>query len=406
MILYICRYNKTTIMKILFIYNNFPGLGGIESVTLLLANYFIRKDIDVTIISAYAHPDYDNSKISPLIKLLYTPEHNQLNTKTNLAFIIELINKSSFDFIINQGSVCNITKDMLPEKSMLLNTLHGLPFWEMKRVAYAYSKEDVKEATFGNKLPILKRLIFNKLIPNRKYKKIYKSYKKTIENSDCYILLCEKFKDEMAQIFPEYSDKLQSIENPIAQITIPEILCKKNEAIFVGRLDESDKRASRVLKIWSNIEKRGTTWELKIIGDGPNRERLLKLADTLKLKQCKFEGYQANPLQFQENAKITLLTSNFEGVPLSILESIQVGTVPVCYNCSAGIELLIDNNINGILISCFDEEKFSNELYRLMNNEAELTKLSRNAIMKSAEFSSDKIGSKWINLFNDLKSGR
>lgn len=390
-------------MKVLFIYHDFPGLGGIETVTLLLANYFASQDTEVSIISAYSNPDCDYSIISPKIRLILTPEKRQLNSAVNIAFIEQYIKENQIQFVINQGCASEIEKEKLPKECKLIQVLHGLPFWEIKSIPYTVTRDHIYKASFADKLPTIKKLILNHIYPQRRYKRIFKRYHFFLNNADCYVTLSDGLGQIIKNKFPEYSNRIHAIENPTDPKIIDIKTKKEDEVIFAGRLNRSDKRVDRILHIWQQIEKRGTSWKLRIIGDGTDKERLLKIADKLNLKQCSFEGYHKDISKFLKRAKIIVLSSNFEGIPMSLIEGMQVGTIPVAYNCSPGMERLIDNHMSGILIPCFDRKAFSDELYTLMNNPHLTEQYSKAAILKTSEFEINTIGEKWIKLFNELK---
>ncbi|MGL5786279.1 MAG: glycosyltransferase [Bacteroidales bacterium] len=393
-------------MKIVFLTHNFPGLGGIESVTILLANYLTSKNLDITIISSTSDPLYDSIYISKKINRVLTPNSSDFNSLSNIRFIENYLCNNRFDIVINQGCAYNIQKKQIPKETKIIQTLHGLPFWQIKCTPHLTRWIHVKKATKLNKLPVLKKLILNKLFPYRKYSKYYNQYKFFISNCDYYVTLCDGFTNIMTQKFPQHSSKIISIENPIPSIDNLQLTNKSNEIIYIGRLSETDKHINRILKLWADIEQKDTGWCIKIVGDGPDAKELISLSKKLNLKRCSFEGFHANPIEYHRNAKIILLTSEFEGVPMSILESMQVGTVPVAYNCSEGMELLIDNGKNGFLIPCFKQKEFENKLLELMNNESLWINMSKQAIVKAQEFDIQVIGEKWIHLFDSMTTSK
>lgn len=389
-------------MKVLFIYHDFPGLGGIEKVSLLLANYFVSRNIEVSIISAYANPECDYSIISPKIKLVLAPEKRQLNSSINISFILEYIKDNQIEFVINQGFASEIQKKQLPGNCKLIQVLHNLSFWEKRIIPHTIYWDDISKTSFTSKINKTKKYILNHIYPQRKYKKIYKRYKHILDNSDRYITLSDGLSQIIINRFPEYRNIIQAIENPTDPLIIENNTIKENEVIFAGRLHRADKRVDRILQIWHEVEKQGTSWKLRIIGDGPDKERILHIAKQLQLKQCTFEGYHKDISSFLKRAKVIVLTSNIEGIPMSLIEAMQAGVIPVVYNCSPGLERLIDNHINGILVPCFDSKTFTNELYHLMNSPELINQYSNAAMEKVNEFDIKIIGEKWIQLFNEL----
>ena len=100
-----------------------------------------------------------------------------------------------------------------------------------------------------------------------------------------------------------------------------------------------------------------------ILGDGPLREYHLNLSHNLGLKvyniwdknnifsihyDIYFLGFQPNPFQFIEKAKILILSSHFEGLPNVLVESLIVGTPVIATDVDSGPRELLapDTNIN------------------------------------------------------------
>ena len=66
--------------------------------------------------------------------------------------------------------------------------------------------------------------------------------------------------------------------------------------------------------------------------------------------------------------------------------------------------MLSPSGVNGILISPFDMHEFADALYQLLISPELLDKMSHNEILKSYNYSLDKIGKQWGDLFESLKS--
>ena len=91
-----------------------------------------------------------------------------------------------------------------------------------------------------------------------------------------------------------------------------------------------------------------------------------------------------------------LLSSRWEGMPMIVLESLEMGVPIISYDITA-VEPLIDNKENGIIVEKYDIEKYSEEMLRIIENET-LKYMSKKAIEKSKEFDIEKIVEKWIQI--------
>lgn len=91
--------------------------------------------------------------------------------------------------------------------------------------------------------------------------------------------------------------------------------------VFVGRLDDSSKKVKRAINLVKNIK----DVELWIIGDGPDREMYEKYTKELKVeKKVSFLGKKINPYPYMKQADYIILTSDYEGFPVTYLEAITL----------------------------------------------------------------------------------
>jgi glycosyltransferase involved in cell wall biosynthesis len=101
-------------------------------------------------------------------------------------------------------------------------------------------------------------------------------------------------------------------------------------------------------------------------------------------------------------ADILLVTSRHETLSNSIMESMSCGTPAAAFNVG-GISDLIDNNINGLLVTPFNTRKYSQSVVRLLQNSTILKKMSREARNKvSCNFDIRIIAQEYKNLYESV----
>ena len=135
--------------------------------------------------------------------------------------------------------------------------------------------------------------------------------------------------NESKESFLKYYKKLENKTHVFNNfIDIDEIINKSNEPIgekkpknkklfvFVGRLDDSSKKLKRAINLTHNIN----DIELWIIGDGPDRKMYEEYNDGNN--RVKFLGRKTNPYPYLKEADYFILTSDYEGFPVTYLESI------------------------------------------------------------------------------------
>lgn len=159
------------------------------------------------------------------------------------------------------------------------------------------------------------------------------------EFRNIFFVSCE-CRDDFLKYYPNLKEKLKVFNNFVDISKIKEmsqekidIVKDKNKKlfVFVGRLDDSSKKLSRVINLASNIK----DIEVWIVGDGPDKEKYLNEVKLKKMEsRVKFLGRKENPYPYMKKADFIILTSDYEGFPVVYLESIVlkkqiITTIPV-----------------------------------------------------------------------------
>jgi hypothetical protein len=108
--------------------------------------------------------------------------------------------------------------------------------------------------------------------------------------------------------------------------------------------------------------------ELTIIGGGIEKGRLLDACRTLVAEGAvRFLGTLPNArvLEIFEQSDVFILTSEFEGLPLGLLEAMGRGCVPVVTDIRSGIPELVQEGVNGFKVPVGDIQAFVDRLYVL-----------------------------------------
>jgi glycosyltransferase involved in cell wall biosynthesis len=137
--------------------------------------------------------------------------------------------------------------------------------------------------------------------------------------------------------------------------------------LFVGRLAEV-KGLPVMLKALSRVRGNFPEAELTIAGDGPDRQALESLANSLNLGQAvRFLGYQSQGKvrELMARADIFAMSSFAEGVPVVLMEAMAAG-VPVVSTNVAGIPELVEEGVSGYLVSPGDEAALAEKMSALL----------------------------------------
>lgn len=116
---------------------------------------------------------------------------------------------------------------------------------------------------------------------------------------------------------------------------------------------------------------RGRPAELWMMGRGPLESTLHEHAQRLGIAgQVRWLGFQANPYPLLREADCLVLSSDYEGLPNVILESLACGT-PVCTTrCRFGPEELLEDGVDGWLSPVGDADALAKSLERIVADPA------------------------------------
>ena len=120
-----------------------------------------------------------------------------------------------------------------------------------------------------------------------------------------------------------------------------------NRLLYVGRLNNHQKRLDLLFEALAQVK---SAWALDIKGDGPDGGWLKRLAQDLSINnRVHFTGWQQNPW-VPPGPRALVLTSDFEGFPMVLVEALARGIPVIATNCPTGPEDIVDDHKNGLLI--------------------------------------------------------
>ncbi len=381
-------------MKLLFFFTQqiAPNAGGVERVVTCMYNELNQRGYEIT--TLYLKPYVSVDAIPNQIQL---PSENG-ESKENKEFVKRIIDLNHFDVSFNFGAIFNKSSRAfveacysrnLPTISVYHNTLDWI-LWinphTHKLMTHKIARETLRKLySIYQKFPFIK---------NARY--ISRKSAASVVLADCY-------KKEYIQLIDSSPHHLTAIYNPRIS---PELRYdskwdkKKNEILFVGRLEEQ-KNLEELIHIWSIARIDG--WKLIIVGDGSQKTQLETLIAKLNLSDsvCLL-GHQNNPQTYYKRAKIFVMTSKYEGFPMTLIECQSFGCVPIIYDTYPAANEIVKEGENGILIPAMQKNIFIAKLKELMVNEDITCRLSANCINLMDRYSPNVIINEWINLIKLL----
>ncbi len=361
-------------MKILFNCLNLEK-GGAQRVISILANEFSLNN-EVTILMLRNEISY---KVNSNIKVISLEKSSKNNFLTKISLLklkqmAKQIENIQPDVIIS----------FLPEPSLKLMLIKK----------------------FNQKIKKIPTIISIRNDPQKEYqnKIIYMIMKYLYQNVDKLVLQTTEAYQYFQKILP--NNKLGVIPNPIA----PEFLAerpnnkrRKNEIVTVGRLVKQ-KNHKLLIASFSKVKIKHPDLKLLIYGKGPLETVLKNYVKQLNLENdVIFKGEVDDIAKHIAQARLFVLSSDYEGMPNALLEAKALGIPCIATDCPCGgPRKIIKNNINGILVPVNDEKELTKAMLNLIENDNLSWSLAQQGRISSQEYNPKRIENLWNDIIKEI----
>ena len=141
-----------------------------------------------------------------------------------------------------------------------------------------------------------------------------------------------------------------------------------------------------------------------IVGNGKDRSKLEKLAEELKVKDdVIFMGYCSDVQNLMSQVDFVVLSSLWEGLPLTPIEAFSVGKTVVATAVDGTVEIMNDRE-NGFLVEPRKPEQIAEKVIELIKNENKRAEFEKNAKETYLnEFSFEKYREKILNYYSNVQ---
>jgi glycosyltransferase involved in cell wall biosynthesis len=166
-------------------------------------------------------------------------------------------------------------------------------------------------------------------------------------------------------------------------------------------------RAQKRLGVWLEIAqalhaKHPDTFFI-IVGDGPLREEMHAKAKALGTGQYVFfAGLQTETRPYFTAMDVFMMSSEFEGLPIALLEAMSMNCVPAC-TAAGGIPEVIKDGVNGVLVPVQQPMQLVDRLSQLLQQPGEVAQMktaARETVINT--FSMKKMVTELEGIYNDL----
>ena len=178
------------------------------------------------------------------------------------------------------------------------------------------------------------------------------------------------------------------------------------KVIYAGRLVKEAKQVLKLTKAFCDASKVNSNLDFSIYGDGDQEQSIKALIKDEKASKNVILFKALPPSQIlnkiQEHHVFTLM-SDYEGMPIALMEAMACGVVPICLNEESGINEIIEHGVNGFIVKNRGKD-YQDKLQLLVNDRSLWETMSKNAIATIEQKYSSKIThQKWFELLNQFK---
>jgi hypothetical protein len=222
---------------------------------------------------------------------------------------------------------------------------------------------------------------------NNDHRGQYWARKFGIKRSDMNVVLTKR---ALKVFIDKYgADNTVQIYNPVDAAVFAatgEYDPESKKIISVGRLTYQ-KNFQAAVKVASEVLPKFPDWQWDIFGQGEDLEELIRLAKEAQIdEQMHFNGQVTDLYERYKQYSIMVMTSRYEGFPMTLLEGIGNGLPLVSFDIPTGPSEIIDDGENGYLLQEGDINGMVYRLDQLMSNQNLRIAMSDNSRTKSRAF--------------------
>jgi glycosyltransferase involved in cell wall biosynthesis len=355
-------------MKKILFYINTIDYGGAERVLVNLANEFSTRDYEVILVTSYY--EREEYKLNKKVKRLSLEDKEK-----NQSFI-----KRNFTRTIKLRNLCKIEK---PD------------------IVISFMAESNFRAIIATSFLGIKNLISIRNDPSKEYPNIlYRLIAKVLYSlaSGCVFQTEDAKKWFPKRIQRKSKIILNHVDEKFYQV---DFKGERRNIVTVGRL-ESQKNHKLLIEAFAKIVNDFPNENLIIYGDGSQRKSLSELTKAFGIEEkVTFMGTCKDIQEKIKDAKLFVLSSNYEGLPNVVMEAMTLGIPVIATDCPCGgPRMLIHNDKNGILVKVNNIQEMANAMRKVLSNSTFANSLSYNAKIVAKEFEPSKVFEQWENYIN------
>ncbi len=215
---------------------------------------------------------------------------------------------------------------------------------------------------------------------------------------DKLVMLTRDAAAELRAKYPEYSDKIIQIYNPIDIARARDLAAqgkfiRGDYFVCVARLT-GDKDIETVLRgfdmFWQNAGRPNI--KMAFVGDGNLSDEYKKIAHSLPAsRQFEFVGLSKNPFGYMAHARANILSSYSEGMGVVLVEAAATHTLNIASDCRNGPREILMGGRAGLLFTAGDATDLALRMMDAWTRRADTEKMITVATENLSRFDATKI---------------
>lgn len=217
--------------------------------------------------------------------------------------------------------------------------------------------------------------------------------------SDGIIANSTKSKNSLNKIILNKKTKL--IFNPyLKKIHKKSKVKRKKYILSVGRLCKQ-KNQKIIIKAFSIFLQKNPDYKLILIGHGPDKIKLKQICYKLKIQdKVLFKGWVREPKKFYLNSKVLVFPSLYEGLPNTLIDSINYNLPCISSKCSGAEDILTKKY--GIFVQHNDSKLLAKKIEFVVKNYSFFSNRVTKIKKKLFRFLIKSQTSKYLNYCDDI----
>ncbi len=390
-------------MNILFVNDKpfNPQFGGIERVTDLIVKELLRYGYEIYYLSGKVLDsgimDYDYP-----VKVYQLPEYGFFTSKINVEYYKRILEELEINVVINQRGSFNFMDCVLGYKNVrTISVVHSVI--DSSVICYFHSRQETLQWRIKN---FVKQCVYPLYVYVKKkqlYKELYNHYKNLVEKKSTIVVLSNSYANDLYTFLNPIKPIIRVIGNPcVIHNEMIDYNKKEKIILFVGRLCSAEKQPIRLVKVWKKLYKQYPDWKLVFVGDGAAKYTMENFIKKHDIERVIFEGQQNDVEEYYKKASFICLTSNYEGWGMTLTEGMSYGCIPITFNSYGAATDIVNDGVNGCLISPFSIKKYACRLSELMSDAKKREYMATEAFKNVKKFELKNVVDKWKSLLDSL----